>query len=175
MTSPQAIAHLTLLRPVENTSAAETTVERRPVPFLKERRETQRKVNCQSTLHKRLALLGVLAPEAPLSFVLVKLFGLEAMDADTTDEVTSAISGRILNLTRATDIVGRYAPDSFGVALQGTGATAASAIAARLQFHLSQLAETLSSVSVMVSVATGRGFNARTLPGAALDSLLDCG
>lgn len=175
MTSPQAIAHLTLLRSVDPTSPVEEISVAKRTPFRRERREAQRRVNGQGTLHRRLALLGSLAPEAPLSFVMVKLFGLDGMDMDTCEEVVSAFSGCILNLTRATDVVGHYAADSFGVALQGTGATAASAVAARLQFHLSQLAETLSCVGVVVSVATGRGFNARSLPAAALDSLKDCG
>jgi len=175
MTSPQATAHLTLLQPVDPASPADEIAAGKRVPFRRERREAQRRVNCQGTLHRRLVQLGSLAPEAPLSFVMVKLYGLESMDDQTCDQVVSAISGRILNLTRATDVVGRYAADSFGIALQGTGATAASAVAARLQFHLSQLAETLSSVGVIVSVATGRGFNARSLPVAALDSLKDCG
>jgi GGDEF domain-containing protein len=169
MTSPQATAPLTLLRPVESASLVG------PVPLKRERREAPRRINCQSTLYKRLALLGSLAPEAPLSFVMVKLYGLDSMDDRAEAEVVSAVSSRILNLTRATDVVGRCAADSFGVVLQGTGANAASAVAARLQFHLSQLAEALTSVSFVVSVATGRGFNARALPIAALDSLQDCG
>ncbi len=171
MTSPQAIAHLTLLRPVDPTSAVDDVTR---LPFRRDRREAQRRVNSQVTLYKRLRLFGTLAPAAPLSFVMVKLYGLESMNGQASEQVLNAVSGRILSLTRPTDVVGCHAADSFGVALQGTGATAASAVAARLQFHLNQLAETLSSVSVVVSVATGRGFNARLLPAAALDSLLDC-
>lgn len=166
MTMAQAPVYLTLVG--ADADAPVSIASRRA------RAEQVRRVSCRETLLKRLDLIGCLAPEAQLSFVLVKVRGLSSLSWTEADDALRVISDRVLTLTRATDVVGRYAGASFGVVLQGTGATAAAAVAARLQFHLSQLAETLPPLSVNVSVATGTGVNARTLPTAALDSLLDC-
>ena len=169
MTSPQATTtRLTLVSPLQALPVESA-------PSHRERREERRHVSHPGALRRRLTLMGSLAPQAPLSFVMVKLYGLDSLSEDARESALSAISNRVLTLTRATDAVGRYASDRLGIVLQGTGASAASAVAARLQFHLDQLAETLPSVSVVVSVATGHGFNANALPVAAMDSLLDAG
>lgn len=137
--------------------------------------EHPRRIVARETLLKRLALIGSLAPSAQLSFVVARLYGLEALDWPAAADSLQTFSDRVINLTRATDVVGRYTASSFGVVLQGTGPAAAAAVAARLQYHLDQLAEAHPPLSVIVAVATGTGVNARALPEAVLDSLRDCG
>ena len=65
-------------------------------------------------------------------------------------------------------MIGRFTSSSFGVVLQGAGATAASAVAARFEHHLNGNGNGNGNgpghVTVTVSVATGRGQNATTLP-----------
>ena len=88
--------------------------------------------------------------------------------------VMSAVARRVRELTRATDHVGRFTATSMGVVLQGTGAQAASAVAARLTFHLGHgLAAVAPGLEVSVHAATGTGVNADMLPVAALDSTLE--
>lgn len=116
----------------------------------------------------------MLAPSAPLSFLVVQVRGVK----DTHDAATlmECAGLRLRELTRATDAVGRFNGTSFGIVLQGTGATAAGAVAARLSFHLNYLLGALSpGADSVVYAATGLGLNSGTLPVAALDHLGDCG
>lgn len=72
--------------------------------------------------------------------------------------------------------MGRFTGASFGIVLQGTGATAAAAVAARLGWRLNQLvAGFRAPVQVAVYAATGTGLNAETLPVAAIETCEDCG
>jgi GGDEF domain-containing protein len=108
-------------------------------------------VATRNALLDRLEAMGQLAPNAPLSF-----------------------AERLRELTRGTDIVGRLTGTTFGIALQGTGVTAAGAVAARLTHHLNRLAELGPAVCVTVSAATGIGLNAETLPVAAMETFEPC-
>ena len=117
-----------------------------------------------------LEAMGQLAPNAPLSFVVVKVSGLNR----TEGKALKPIATRIRELTRGTDIIGRLTGTTFGVALQGTGVTAAGAVAARLTHHLNRIAEMSPAVCVSVSAATGTGMNAETLPVAAMETFEPC-
>jgi len=127
----------------------------------------------------RLEMIGSLAPGCPLSFLVVKVSGMHGINAAdgvrAGDDVLRTVAWGIRDLTRATDVVGRLTGASFGIVLQGTGATAAAAVAARMTHHLNQLTSRSRPVQAVVSAATGRGINADTLPLAAIDSLGDCG
>lgn len=127
----------------------------------------------------RLELVAGIAPTAPLSFVVVKVYGLGELNADfgrsAGDEALRTIADELRTLTRPTDVVGRMTATTFGVVLQGTGATAAAAVQARLQHRLCQLAVVSHPIEIGVSAATGIGLNAETLPLAAMDSFEDCG
>lgn len=129
-------------------------------------------------LMKRLVILGKLAPNAPLSFLAVRVSGLYVVNpkaADTTLEtLLQAVIRQVGRLTRATDMAGRLGASSFGVVLQGTDATAAAAVAARLSIHLNETAAAWPGSKVFVSAATGTGVNALVLPSAALDTSADC-
>jgi GGDEF domain-containing protein len=81
-----------------------------------------------------------------------------------------AVAARLRELTRSTDAVGRVEEAVFGVVLQGTGVTAAGAVAARLAHHLNRLPGAGRTFAVAVSAATGTGINAATLPEAALET-----
>jgi GGDEF domain-containing protein len=128
-------------------------------------------VATRNALLDRLEDMGRLAPTAPLSFVVVKVAGLKVAEGEAT---LRAVAARVQELTRATDIVGRLTGTTFGVALQGTGVTAAGAVAARLTHHLNRIAELHPAVCITVSAATGVGLNAETLPVAAMDSYEPC-
>lgn len=131
-------------------------------------------VGSRQALLERLACVGELGPTAPLSFVVIQVSGVEArgdVDSATARTALQAVARRVHELTRAIDFIGRIAPTTFGVVLQGTGATAAAAVAARIQFHLDRLPEASTPIAVVVSVATGSGVNAETLPVAALDAV----
>jgi len=127
-------------------------------------------VATRHALLDRLEAMGQLAPNAPLSFVVVKVAGLNRGDT----KALKTIARRLRELTRGTDVVGRLTGTTFGIALQGTGVTAAGAVAARLTHHLNRLAELPPSVCVTVSAATGTGQNADTLPVAAMDTFEPC-
>jgi diguanylate cyclase (GGDEF)-like protein len=130
-------------------------------------------VATRHALIERLETLSALSPNAPLSFVLIKVHGL----ADTNrlegfqagDAVLKDVATTVKALVRATDMIGRFTSSSFGVVLQGAGATAAGAVAARFDHHLNFSGP--NRVTIAVSVATGRGLNATALPLAAVDSL----
>ena len=124
----------------------------------------------RTALLARLEEMGELAPTAPLSFVVVKVSGL----AQAGEDALQPIAARVRELIRATDVVGRLTGTTFGVALQGTGATAAGAVAARLTHHLNRISELHPAVCITVSAATGTGLNAEVLPAAAMDSYEPC-
>ena len=133
-------------------------------------------VASKATLFERLETIGELAPEAPLSFLVVRVHGMGdgvALSDDAHDRLTS-VARLTQKLTRPTDFVGRLGPTSFGVVLQGTGSGSAGAIASRLGHQLRALAPCRPPLSVTVSAASGTGCNALTLPRAAMDGLEDC-
>jgi diguanylate cyclase len=160
-------------------------IERAPKPLVLHEvlRPAERDLLCgvatRQALLERLETVGSLAPAAALSFVVVKVEGIAAINRDRGlrdgDRVLRAVAELVKAYTRATDTVGRLTGASFGVVLQGTGSTGASAVAARLSFHLGQLAVDGRRVLAQVTVATGKGINADTLPVAAFDSFDDCG
>jgi diguanylate cyclase (GGDEF)-like protein len=136
-------------------------------------------VATRQVLLERLDTLGELAPQAPLSFLVVKLHGLAAINHElgfqAGDAALRDVAECVSRLTRATDMVGRLAGSTFGVVLQSTGATAAGAVTARLAHHLGQLPSRGRQLRVTVCAATGTGINAAMLPHAATDSFGDCG
>ncbi|MCC6420521.1 MAG: diguanylate cyclase [Gemmataceae bacterium] len=153
-------SNLTLLRPA-------TTGDRAPAPAP----PRLPRLLSRAEVFERLETVGVLAPRAPLSFLVVRVDRAGAAH----QLLLQAMTRRIQELIRPTDTLGQFTGSSFAVVLQGTGATAAGAVAARLTHHLNQLAASLSSgARVEVYAATGTGLNADTLPVAALDSLDDC-
>ena len=127
-------------------------------------------------LLERLTTVGEVAPRAPLSFLVVRAEGVGREEMATGSALMASLAARLLSLTKATDTVGWFAEGAFGIVLQGTGATAAGAVAARLTQHLGALAELIEpGATVRVSAATGVGLNARTLPAAAATTFGDCG
>lgn len=131
-------------------------------------------VSSRQALMDRLATVGELAPRAPLSFVAVRIEDAEDLTPAERGQLEKAVAGRLRELTRATDMVGRLEDDSFGIVLQGAGATAAGAVSCRLAHHLNRLAELPRTAAVVVSAATGTGANAETLAVAAMDSFEVC-
>lgn len=146
-----------------------------PPPFQLSAYSKRTRLLSQSQLAQRLALVGELALSAPLSFVAVEVFGLEGAPVEKCETVLNEVAGEILRLTRATDAAGRLGLDGFGIVLQGTGATAAAAVAARLSFHANRLESVTWPIEVRASAASGTGKNAAVLITAARDSLGDCG
>lgn len=163
----------TRLRPANPEPAAPRSVLRR------DERDPLCGVATRQVLFDRLDTIGSLAPAAPLSFVVVKIEGLAQVNRDfgldRGDEVLQAVARIIRAYTRATDTVGRLTGASFGIVLQGNGATGAGAVAARLSHYLCQLYVAGKRVDCRVTVATGKGINADILPGAATEALDDCG
>ncbi|MBA4181599.1 MAG: hypothetical protein C0506_13495 [Anaerolinea sp.] len=164
----------------KDTGASEAPRVREFTPLLAQRPRTNALwgVPGKQALLERLEVIGALAPEAPLSFVVVRVYGLEAIqqrkDASAADALLHDVAARMRELARGTDVMGRLSSSSFGLVLQGTGATAAGAVAARLSHHLNQIAAASPPAEVRVSAATGRGMNAAMLPGAAMDSFEEC-
>jgi GGDEF domain-containing protein len=127
-------------------------------------------------LFETVERVGRVAPRAPLSFLVVVVDGLAELPRQESELTAHLVAGRITSLTRAVDTVGRMGDAAFGVLLQGTGATAAGAVAARLSYHVSQALHGLNAeLGVRVSAATGTGANWATLPVAAAPTLPDCG
>lgn len=125
-------------------------------------------------LEDTIQRIGGLAPNAPLSFLVVRVDDLVPLGRDEAQLLMRLVAGRLRSLVRATDMVGAMGSASFGVLLQGTGATAAGAVAARLSHHLSQVVRNANSaLSVRVTAATGTGVNWNTLPVAACEGLPD--
>lgn len=128
-------------------------------------------VATRQALLDRLEAMGQLAPNAPLSFVVVKVSGL---GRGAGEAPLRKIASRVKDLTRGTDMVGRLTGTTFGIALQSTGVTAAGAVAARLTHHLNRISELNPAICVTVSAATGTGLNADTLPVAAMETFEPC-
>jgi hypothetical protein len=127
-------------------------------------------------LFETVERVGKIAPDAPLSFLVLVVDGLADLPPVESELTAHLVAGRIISLTRSVDTVGRMGEASFGVLLQGTGSTAAGAVAARLSYHVSQALHGLSAeLGVRVSAATGTGTNWATLPVAATPALPDCG
>lgn len=119
----------------------------------------------REALLARLEMIGGLAPAMPLSFLAVHV------EADEPAEhLLKAVARRLRELIRATDALGRLDESTFGVVLQGTGVTAAGAVAARLAHHLNRLPGAPRDFAVAVAAATGTGLNGGTLPEAALET-----
>jgi GGDEF domain-containing protein len=139
-----------------------------------EERRGLRGVATRQALIERLHTVGDVAPSAPLSLVAVEVTGLSDLDDPTGEEgseILAAVGIRIAELTRPLDLVGRLTGTSFGVLLQGAGAVAGAAVAARLQHHLETFTALRAPLDVVVTVATGTGESASALPVAALDAL----
>ncbi len=155
----------------------------RPLPLTERQsqRRTALKRSLPSVLDRRdlfamVERVGEIAPSAPLSFLVVTMDGLSALSRDEAGLTMRLIAGRVRSLTRAVDAVGRMGEASLGVLLQGTGVTAAGAVAARLSYHVSQSLRGLDPVlDVQVTAATGTGANWATLPVAAMPAFPDCG
>lgn len=129
-----------------------------------------RRILGREDLLDRLEVMGELGPTAPLSFLLVEV----KAPGTPARGVIEAVAERTAGLVRAIDAVGLFGPDTVGVALQGSGATAAGAVAGRLSLHLNHaLAEMAPGHRARVHAATGCGLNALTLPLAACDELDD--
>ena len=176
-------SHLTLIgRPetVGNLAERRADAEHEPIPFPTAgafTRDSLCDVASSRGLMERLHLVGSIAPTSPLSFLAVKVDGLRALNEasgwEAGDEALKAIAEELQSLSRATDLVGRLAGAVFGVVLQGTGATAASAVAARLSFRVNQTLGPSSPVGVRISAASGTGVHCETLVIAAMDSFGD--
>ena len=180
MTLAHLPAHLRLIGPARGPAeaACRETRTRAERLFGSFERDPLCQVATRQALFEHLERVGALAPSSPLSMVVVKVNGLVALNRDrgwrVGDELLQEIAGRIRSFTRATDLVGRLTGSSFGLILQGTGATAAGAVASRLEFQLHRPSIVPPPTGVLVSVATGTGINAEMLPMAALDSLGEC-
>ncbi len=171
MDTPHPPLHLSLVTPHGHS---------RPVPLTRPHRrralDRRDRVLDRRELFTAVERVGKVAPAAPLSFLVVVVDGLPNLPGDESELTTHLVGGRITSLTRAVDTVGRMGEGAFGVLLQGCGATAAGAVAARLSYHVSQALHGLNAeLGVRVSAATGTGANWATLPVAATPSLPDCG
>lgn len=170
-------AYLTLIHPRDRRVAD----SRRPEPaprfdrFGGAERDPLCGVATREALLSRLEEMGDLAPSAPLSFVAIHLEGLEAVREASgphrEEQLLKAVARQAVSLSRSTDMTGRIGPATFAIVLQGTGATGAAAVAARLQHHLTRAIAPYSGARVVVAAATGTGLNALTLPAAALDAV----
>lgn len=132
---------------------------------------SRRKLASHDELLDRLEAVGELAPDAPLSFIVVKVVG--ACHGEHDDQLRR-IANRMTDLVRGTDLAGRMNNHIFGIVLQGTGVVAAGAVAARLTHHLNRIAELSPSLCITVSAATGTGINAGTLAVAAMETCESC-
>lgn len=177
MTPDRWPTHLRLLAPPPVLPAA--LVERsRVIPFpSKSRRPDGAAILSHEGLLERVMTVGELGQEAPLSVVAVRLAGLSVLQErrgwTACEGVVQAVSTELRTLVRATDSVGRINAGTFGVVLQGCGATAACAVAARLTYRLNRLPEIIHAIRVDVSAATGTGVNADVLVEAALEPFDD--
>ena len=182
MSAPRASSYLTLVgRGSRPRRSAEAPLAE-PIPFPTAgaaTRDADCDVASRRGLLARLELVGSIAPAAPLSLVVVRLAGLETLRTASGHEqaihALRAVADELRTITRPTDLVGRLDDYSFAIVLQGAGATAAAAVAARIGHRLAQLAISRAPLAVNVAAATGTGRNFDTLTVAALDSLPDCG
>lgn len=127
-------------------------------------------VATRRALLERLETVGTLAPAAPLSFVLVHVAGIDSAGGNGPS-LLAAAARTVVELTRPVDMVGRLTDDAFGIVLQGTGATGAAAVAARLAHHLNLGVLAGTSCHAIAAAATGTGRNHNALPSAVLDSV----
>ena len=180
MTVLNPSAKLTLLntavQPVPHTRKSRQA----PIPFRERcRRDTSAapQLPGRAALLDRLSIVAALAPGAPLSFVVVKVDGLSELNRSfgwtAGSEALRAIGQEVCRVVRATDLAGRLTGTMFGIVLQGSGATAAEAVAARLSYRINRALPGSQPVSVRVSAATGTGVNADVLPVAAMESFRD--
>lgn len=125
----------------------------------------------------QLDTIGELAPTAPLSFLVISVSGLSALEYELGEractEALKTTAETIAIVTRATDMVGWMSESGFGVVLQGTGSIGATAVGARLAHHLDRALTAYPHVRAEVGTATGSGVNAEMLPVAAMDRFLE--
>ncbi len=168
----QRPTYLTLLRPAGEAPLPD---QPRPVRAFTLSHDPLCGIPTRQSLIEKLETLGDLSPNSPLSFILVRVEGLGEVNRQEGfaegDAVLRRVADMLTTLTRPTDFIGRFTSASFGVVLQGAGATAASAAAARLEHHLRQVTASPSPITISVSAATGRGLHCAILPLAAADSL----
>ena len=116
----------------------------------------------------RLAVLAEIAPDSPVSLLVITLPSAIGEDSETLAEAM------VRAYVRATDLVARLEPGRIAVVLQGTDATRAARISCRLQVQFSRAAIPGCATAV-IGVASGIGRHGRTLLQAASSSLPDCG
>lgn len=125
-------------------------------------------------LMQQLDAIAELAPQAAHSFLAVRISGLDAVERARGDVgvrfVRRGIAEALGELARGTDLVGELDSATFGVLLQGTGATGAAATAARMTHLLNRLAFLPQACTVLVGSATGTGCHGRRLAWAALEA-----
>jgi hypothetical protein len=139
-------------------------------------RATTPAVATREALLQRLAIVGDLSPDAPLSFLVIHVHGMGLLeDPEDASRALEAITHFVVGEIGPLDLAGRFSASSFGVILQGKGTRATSALAAKLQFTLNRLDEVRHPIRVDVYAATGTGSNASVLPAAAGNSLPEIG
>ena len=125
-------------------------------------------------LEDKLATLGDMQPQAPLSFLAVELHGLselELSDWRRPSDIVDILAHNLRGEIRVTDFVGRLGGSTIGVILQGSNSEHAGRIVERLRMRLARLSHTAPPIEVTVSAASGRGINAQVLPNAAMSPL----
>jgi GGDEF domain-containing protein len=151
------------LQPVPRQAAETLAAPTAPARRLLSRVELLRHLDAQADI----------APRAPLSFLAVRVTGLDDVLEQRGEVgvrfVNRGVGEALLGLCRGTDIPGELGEVTFGLILQGAGATAAAAAAARVQHHLNRLAFLPAGCAVLVGAATGTGSHGRRLAWAALD------
>ncbi|MCK9520169.1 MAG: hypothetical protein M0R74_14265 [Dehalococcoidia bacterium] len=132
----------------------------------------------REALLDRLEVMGEVGPTAPLSFLVIQLRLRDGACPEPTAELHAllkVLGERARGLLRPIDALGRWTGTSLAAALQGAGATASAAVAARLSHHLNELLQPhYPGVEVQVYAATGRGTHALILPTAALEDIGEC-
>ncbi len=125
-------------------------------------------------LMHQLDAVAEIAPRAAHSFLAVRVAGLDAVERARGDVgvrfVRRGVGDALSELARGTDLVGELDGATFGVLLQGAGATAAAATAARLTHCLNRLPFLPQACSVVIGSATGTGSHGRRLAWAALEA-----
>ena len=178
------MAASTLLRLVDPAETAPALPV--PIPLIPARagyehltsreRATTPAVATREALLQRLEIVGALSPDAPLSFLVVHVYGMGMLDdPDDATRALDAITRFIVGEIGPLDLAGRFSASSFGVILQGKGARATAALSAKLQYNINRLPEVQHPIRVDVYAATGTGSNASVLPTAAGDSLPEIG
>jgi GGDEF domain-containing protein len=122
---------------------------------------------------RHLDTFADIAPRSPLSFLAIRITGLDVVLASRGEIgvrfIARGVGEAFLSLCRGTDIPGELGDGEFGLILQGSGPTAAAAAAARLHHRLNRLPFVPSGCAVLVGAATGTGSHGRRLARAALD------